>query len=117
MPTAVSTGADVNQPYVGPCDAVTINPPSSDGVLFTSDKFVRQQIVLSGLELPWGNVDGWAWGDGIAHLRVVTVLNARRPWLTVLLPQGEERFEPVVPFGWKLLTKNPKLICAGVDVF
>lgn len=56
-------------------------------------------------------------GDGIAHLRVVTVLNARRPWLTVLLPQGEERFEPVVPFGWKLLTKNPKLICAGVDGF
>ena len=27
--------ADVNQPYVGPCDAVTIKPPSSDGVLFT----------------------------------------------------------------------------------
>lgn len=37
MPTAVSTGADVNQPYVGPCDAVTIKPPSSDGVLFTHD--------------------------------------------------------------------------------
>lgn len=48
-------------------------------------------------------------------MRVVTVLNARRAWVTVLLPQGEERFEPVVPFGWKLLTKNPKLICAGVD--
>lgn len=45
-------------------------------------------------------------GDGIAHLRVVTVLNARRAWVTVLLPQGEERFEPVVPFGWKLLTKK-----------
>lgn len=61
------------------------------------------------------STDGHGGGEGIAHLRVVTVLNARRAWVTVLLPQGEERFEPVVPFGWKLLTKNPKLICAGVD--
>ncbi|WP_288657389.1 hypothetical protein, partial [uncultured Duodenibacillus sp.] len=29
----------VNQPYVGPCDAVTINPPSSDGGLFTLSGF------------------------------------------------------------------------------
>ena len=40
------------------------------------------------------STDGHGGGEGIAHLRVVTVLNARRAWVTVLLPQGEERFEP-----------------------
>ncbi|WP_288345129.1 hypothetical protein, partial [uncultured Duodenibacillus sp.] len=27
-------GADVNQPYVGPCDAVTINPRLQTGVVY-----------------------------------------------------------------------------------
>ncbi|WP_288657522.1 hypothetical protein, partial [uncultured Duodenibacillus sp.] len=38
----------VNQPYVGPCDAVTINPPSSDGGLFTvSEKFSGVMLRIS----------------------------------------------------------------------
>ena len=56
-------------------------------------------------------------GWDIAHLGAATVLSMRHLCLTALLPQGEERFEYVVPFGLKLLTKFPKFICARVDVF
>ncbi len=93
MPTAVSTGADVNQPYVGPCDAVTIKPPSSDGGLFTiytlqpkrvmarvggTTPVVSWGIFIGGviacfINPPWASHAQWTWESSLCFAFIVIV--------------------------------------------